>query len=137
MFTALLAGVAALALALTVTGCGGGRPSSSKVLARLESASPYNRSFRSGTSIADARAAVLNEFPRDAHVASFTVRNICALMEVRSVSLESGLSAGGFPDRIWVEFNNSAENTTHTVYDPSSVDTALISVENKGWAPEC
>jgi hypothetical protein len=137
-----LAGTMGLLLALLVTGCGGGgRPSSAQVLKKLESnnATLLDRSFPSGTSIADAKAAVLQEFPRDAHVVSFIAKDVCAQMEVRSGSLESSLSADSFPDRIWVEFNNSAASATagHTVYDPSNVDTALVSLEDRNWTPLC
>jgi len=53
-----------------------------------------------------------------------TVFPDCALMNVMSATLDAWLQKNKLGDYTVVEFNNAVLNPSHTVYDPSNVDTA-------------
>src|SRR5487761_32961 len=81
----------------------------------------YMMNFTSGTSVATAKTSVLQEFPADASIIWFAVRDSCAQLEVKSAMLgaELGDPQIGDPDGLaFVEVDTVHSDGTAT-YDPN------------------
>jgi hypothetical protein len=77
----------------------------------------------------EAQSAVLREqFPADARAFHYEVLNTCAIMLIRSATLTQalGLSAGTPVAQISLEASPT-ESAEEQPFDPSSVDTAIVS----------
>lgn len=88
----------------------------------------YNMRFAPGTSIAEAKADTLAEFPADAKVDWFRtvpvsgIATVCAQMQVSSATLTSELDQG--PTAVLVEFSSGAAANSYT---PDAVSSASLS----------
>ena len=92
----------------------------------------YSMRFPSGTGIAEAKALILaGEFPGDAKIAWFKVKDSCAQMFVGSKTVAHALQAGG----ALVEFSSGEAGD---YYESSNVSEAiLIALPGLGKDTEC
>jgi hypothetical protein len=80
------------------------------------------------TTIDQAKAIVLQEFPSDTAILWFAVKDSCAEMEVQSATLGSVLGTPGIGDpqgRAYVELDSRLPDGNST-YNPKSIDEAIV-----------
>jgi hypothetical protein len=98
--------------------------------------------FHPGTTIAEGKVEMLQEFPSDASVLWFAVKDTCAQMEVQSATLGQvlGTAATGDPKgEVFVEVF-TVQSSGEAIYDPRNINEGLLillSSETAADAPAC
>lgn len=107
----------------------------------------YEMRLPNGSSLAAARAEIMQEFPSDATVVWQQTKDQCSQMEISSATLGNssvlGSSDIGNPQgQVFVEFQTDSTSTENlnSYYDPSNVNLATVnlgSYNTATYAPGC
>ncbi len=98
----------------------------------------YMMNLMPGTTVAAAKASVLQEFPSDASVIWFTARDSCAQLEVKSAILGAVLGDPniGAPDGMaFVELDTEHSDGTAS-YDSKNINQAILLLGNYATAAD-
>jgi hypothetical protein len=102
----------------------------------------YLMDLHPGTTIAQAKAEMLREFPSDASVLWFAVKDTCAQMEVQSATLGKVFATPAIGDpkgEVFVEVY-TVQAGGDAIYDPRNLNEGLLillSNETAADAPAC